>query len=61
MAAPHAVVVLFEVADVREAHLLDPRFRLTLGEAVAPGDRRLFEESGLLMALFCGPSLAGGL
>ena len=40
LAAPDAVVVLLEIADIGKAHFLDPRFGLALGEAIGASDRR---------------------
>jgi hypothetical protein len=39
-AAPEALVVLFQAANIAEALRLDPRLGLTFGEAVSAGDRR---------------------
>src|SRR3984893_16896479 len=39
-AAPDALVVLFQAANIAEALRLDPRLGLTFGEAVRSGDRR---------------------
>jgi hypothetical protein len=39
-AAPDALVVLFQAANIAEALRLDARLGLTFGEAVSAGDRR---------------------
>src|SRR4029077_10579105 len=37
--APDAIAVFFELANAGEAMCFDPRFRLTLREAISPGNR----------------------
>ncbi len=61
LAAPNAVVVLGEPADIREAILLDSGLRFALVKLLRPltGASTCFEVEPLI-AGFCGPLAAGG-
>jgi hypothetical protein len=60
-AAPDALVVFFQAANICVAFRLDARLGLALGEAVCSGDRRPGIISALAVDGFVfGPSLAGG-